>query len=207
VRVFSGCQLHQLACAVESLALLLHSTRNRTPAPAQDFLPSALCKLKTQNWTHIWNRKYFETGSTIFCICFRVMQDLPLVCIRQGTSFGSSRRTHTKESAHWGTRTRESAHRSRHTHTRSKIFWMCESQMQNLLDFDSLDQNHFHSTASNAKYILHFVQDHLHFDAPDQNLLDLIGFPVVGSCRFPAASLHPSPDRRPHSSFYCTRFL
>jgi hypothetical protein len=79
--------------------------------------------------------------------------------------------------------------------------------IENLLDFDSLDQNLFHSTASNAKYILHFVQDHLHFDAPDQNLLDLIGFPVVGSCRIPAASLHPSPDRRPHSSFYCTRFL
>jgi hypothetical protein len=41
--VFSGCEslvrnkcgvMHQLACAVESLALLLYSTRNRTPAPA-----------------------------------------------------------------------------------------------------------------------------------------------------------------------------
>jgi hypothetical protein len=32
----------------------------------------------------------------------------------------------------------------------------------------------------------------LHFDALDQNALDLIGFPVVGLCSTPAASLHPS---------------
>jgi hypothetical protein len=41
--------------------------------------------------------------------------------------------------------------------------------MQKILDLDSLDQ--------------HFDQHLLHFDAPDQNPLDLIGFPVGGSCR------------------------
>jgi hypothetical protein len=50
--------------------------------------------------------------------------------------------------------------------------------------------------------ILHFVQNHLHFDAADQNPLDLMGFPVIGSCSTPAASLHPSPVRHPLSSFY-----
>jgi hypothetical protein len=65
-------------------------------------------------------------------------------------------------------------------------------------------QGTLHPPASNAKYfvsrqppsksfsfdrllikILHFVQNHLHFDAADQNPLDLIGFPVIGSCSTP----------------------
>jgi hypothetical protein len=49
------------------------------------------------------------------------------------------------------------------------------------------------STASNAKY-LHFAQGLVHFDALDQNPLDLISFPVVRSCSTPAVSPHPSPD-------------
>jgi hypothetical protein len=72
--------------------------------------------------------------------------------------------------------------------------------MQNILDFNSLDQNLLDSTTLNAKYFA-FCPDPLHFDALDQNPLDLIGFPVVGSCSTPAVSPHPSPDR-PHSSFY-----
>jgi hypothetical protein len=36
-----------------------------------------------------------------------------------------------------------------HAH-RSKIFWMCESQMHNVLDFDSLDQNLLDSTSDFA---------------------------------------------------------
>jgi hypothetical protein len=76
--------------------------------------------------------------------------------------------------------------------------------MQNLLDFDSLDQifcistafdqNLLYLTAPRSKYFAFRPRSY----APDQNPLDLIGFVVVGSFRIPAASLHPSPDRRRH---------
>jgi hypothetical protein len=98
---------------------------------------------------------------------------------------------------------------SRHTHTRSKIFWISTAsikifciqqfQMQNIFGFDSLDQTLLGSTASNIKY---FALIFCNSNAPDQNPLGLIGFLVIGSCRILAATLHPSPDRRPHSSFY-----
>jgi hypothetical protein len=43
---------------------------------------------------------------------------------------------------YWGARTKESAHRNRHT---------CRSEMRNFLDFDSLDQSLLHSTVPNPK--------------------------------------------------------
>jgi hypothetical protein len=61
--------------------------------------------------------------------------------------------------------------------------------MQKILHFDSLDQyfdkldqNLFAFNNSQCKIFCIST-------APDQNPLDLIGFPVVGSCRTPAASL------------------
>jgi hypothetical protein len=59
-------------------------------------------------------------------------------------------------------------------------------RMQNILRLTSLNQNLLHSTA--------LIQNLLHFDALDQNPLDLIGFPVVGSCRNPAVSPHTSRE-------------
>jgi hypothetical protein len=153
VRVFSECQfpvgvsfeswgvMHQLACAVESLALLLHSTRNRTPAPAQDFLPSALCKLKTQNWTHIWNRKYFETGSTniLHLLSGHAGPAVSLHSSRDVIRFESAH-SHKRVSTLGHTHTRVSTQESAHAHKIENILDMRVANA-NLLDFDSLDQH------------------------------------------------------------------
>jgi hypothetical protein len=54
--------------------------------------------------------------------------------------------------------------------------------MQNILDFDSLNQ-HFDKFDQNLLYSKQSqMQNILHFDALHQNPLDLIGFPVGRSC-------------------------
>jgi hypothetical protein len=59
------------------------------------------------------------------------------------------------------------------------------------LDFDKLDQNLLHLVVSNTKYFVFRPRSFALLTLLSKSL-DLIGFPVVGSCSTPAANLHPS---------------
>jgi hypothetical protein len=86
-----------------------------------------------------------------------------------------------------GARTQESAYRR----TQDRKYFGRVVANANLLDFDSLDQ-HFDKLDQNVCIEQSLMQNLLHFDAPVQNPLDLIGFPVVGSCRtLPLACIRP----------------
>jgi hypothetical protein len=80
--------MHQLACAVESLALLLHSTRNRTLAPAHRLssisLTRTYCanlKLKTKHTLAVrWKRFRIEN---ILCSFERVPGQLSIGVVHE----------------------------------------------------------------------------------------------------------------------------
>jgi hypothetical protein len=99
---------------------------------------------------------------SILCVCRRRHIGVG-ICTgasthKHGRGFqGSSRRTHT-DRKYFGCVSRK-----------CKRFCIWSFQMQNLLDFDSLDKI--------------FSIPSFHFVAPDQNPLDFIGFLVGGSCR------------------------
>jgi hypothetical protein len=74
-------------------------------------------------------------------------------------------------------------HTSQHTHTDRKYFGSVSRRCK-IFCISTISIKIFCIRSSHMqKLILHFVQDLLHFNAPDQNPLDSIGFSVVGSCK------------------------